>query len=219
MFKVLSAIGLSIVFMLCGLSSASAEEVGPDQVVKSATSEVMVIIEEAKAYYDKEPQRYFEKISSVLDVFVDFDDFSKAVMAGFADPNRLAEMPAEKRARTNEQIERFGAVFKAGLVQTYGKGFLAFGGEKIEVADSRLSPDGNDAKVLQLVYGIADEPYKVMYDLRKNSAGNWKLRNVVIGGINLGKIYRSQFLNAAKKYNGDIDQVIDNWVVEDSTPQ
>src|SRR6056300_468177 len=177
----------------------------------------MVVITEAKTYYEKDPDRYFTNIASVLDKFVDFDDFSKAVMGGFASDQRLKSMKNEAdKARTLDQIERFSAVFKAGLVQTYGKGFLAFGGEKVEISDSRLSPDGNDAQVLQLVYGIAEKPYEIRYSLRKNTDGDWKLRNVVIEGINLGKIYRNQFLSAARKYQGDVDQVIDNWVIEET---
>lgn len=196
---------------------AVAANVGPDQVISSATDEVMGVITEAKGYYEKEPDRYFSNIAVVLDKFVDFDDFSRAVMGGFASEKRLQSLPSDaERARAEEQIDRFAAVFKAGLVQTYGKGFLAFGGEKVEIADSRLSPDGNDAQVLQLVYGIAEKPYEIRYSLRKNDAGEWKLRNVVIEAINLGKIYRNQFLSAAKKYRGDVDQVIDNWVVEEA---
>jgi phospholipid transport system substrate-binding protein len=138
-------------------------------------------------------------------------------MGGFASEKRLQSITdAAEKARTEEQIERFSAVFKAGLVQTYGKGFLAFGGEKVEVVESRTSPDGNDAQVLQKVYGIAEKPYEIRYTLRKNDAGEWKLRNVVIEAINLGKIYRNQFLSAARKYSGDIDQVIDNWVIEEA---
>lgn len=207
----------AMLFLSCTTHVVSAN-VSPEQVIASATDEVMIVITEAKGYYEKEPDRYFKNIAVVLDKFVDFDDFSRAVMGGFASEKRLSSLTdAAERTRAEEQIERFSAVFKAGLVQTYGKGFLAFGGEKVEIADSRLSPDGNDAQVLQLVHGIAEKPYEIRYTLRKNDAGEWKLRNVIIEAINLGKIYRNQFMSAARKYSGDIDQVIDNWVVEEAT--
>ncbi|HSG61147.1 MAG TPA: ABC transporter substrate-binding protein [Pseudomonadales bacterium] len=207
----------AMLFLSCTTHVVSAN-VSPEQVIASATDEVMIVITEAKGYYEKEPDRYFNNIAVVLDKFVDFDDFSRAVMGGFASEKRLSSLTdVAERTRAEEQIERFSAVFKAGLVQTYGKGFLAFGGEKVEIADSRLSPDGNDAQVLQLVHGIAEKPYEIRYTLRKNDAGEWKLRNVIIEAINLGKIYRNQFMSAARKYSGDIDQVIDNWVVEEAT--
>jgi len=218
MFKLLTRLAIVAGFAFSSLT-VLAEEVTPEQVINTATAEVLAVIGEAKTYYDKEPQRYFDKISLILTEFVDFDYFSTAVMAGFADDKRLAGLEGEQKVRALEQIERFSVVFKAGLVQTYGKGFLAFGGEKVEVAGSRLSPDGNDAQVLQKVYGIAEKPYEIRYTLHKGGDGKWQLRNVIIGAINLGKIYRNQFLSAAKKYSGDIDQVIDNWVVEETAAE
>ena len=209
---------LGVLLLVVCWTPLRAEVLAPEQVISSATDEVMTVITEAKSYYEQEPSRYFDSIATVLDKFVDFDDFSRAVMGGFASEKRLASLKgADERARAEEQIERFSAVFKAGLVQTYGKGFLAFGGEKVEIADSKTSPDGNDALVLQRVYGIAEKPYEIRYSLRRNAQGDWKLRNVVIESINLGKIYRNQFLNAAKKYAGDVDKVIDNWVVEETS--
>jgi phospholipid transport system substrate-binding protein len=45
----------------------------------------------------------------------------------------------------------------------------------------------------------------------KASSGEWQLRNIVIEGVNLGEIYRSQFEASARKHNGDLNAVIDNW--------
>ena len=53
--------------------------------------------------------------------------------------------------------------------------------------------------------------------MRKNKIDEWKLRNMVVESINLGKIYRNQFDNAYQVYGGDIDRVIDNWVVTGDT--
>ena len=36
----------------------------------------------------------------------------------------------------------------------------------------------------------------------------WQLRNIIIEGVNLGEIYRSQFEASARKSNGDLDVVI-----------
>ena len=50
-----------------------------------------------------------------------------------------------------------------------------------------------------------------MYQMGRNKAGEWKLRNVIIETVNLGEIYRNQFQAAARKHNGDLNVVIDNW--------
>jgi phospholipid transport system substrate-binding protein len=53
--------------------------------------------------------------------------------------------------------------------------------------------------------------------MRKNAAGEWKVSNVIIEGINLGQTYRSQFASAADQNRGDVDKVIAGWKVEPQT--
>ncbi|MFT6756216.1 MAG: phospholipid transport system substrate-binding protein, partial [Chitinophagales bacterium] len=47
--------------------------------------------------------------------------------------------------------------------------------------------------------------------LKPNRDGEWKIRNVVIDTINLGKVYQSQFASAVKDSDGDIDKAIIAW--------
>ena len=46
---------------------------------------------------------------------------------------------------------------------------------------------------------------------KNRNTGEWKLINVVLNGINLGKTFRSQFAQAYKQYGGNLDKVIDHW--------
>jgi phospholipid transport system substrate-binding protein len=41
--------------------------------------------------------------------------------------------------------------------------------------------------------------------------GGWKLRNVVINGINVGKLFRDQFAQSMQNNRNDLDKVIDTW--------
>jgi len=41
--------------------------------------------------------------------------------------------------------------------------------------------------------------------------GVWKLRNVVINGINVGKLFRDQFAQSMQNNRNDLDKVIDTW--------
>ena len=67
--------------------------------------------------------------------------------------------------------------------------------------------------VRQHIYGERAKPYEVIYTLRRDAQGDWKLRNVIIEGLNLGRIYQNQFRTAVATYDGDIEKVIDNWTV------
>jgi phospholipid transport system substrate-binding protein len=50
--------------------------------------------------------------------------------------------------------------------------------------------------------------------MRKEKSGDWKLINVVLNGVNLGQSFIGQFKASLKKYNGDIDKVIANWLAD-----
>ncbi len=77
-----------------------------------------------------------------------------------------------------------------------------------EAEQSRVS-------VKQLVFHEGVEPYVLMYQMGRSQSGQWQLRNIIIEDVNLGEIYRSQFESAAREYDGDLDQVIDNWRTEE----
>ena len=54
--------------------------------------------------------------------------------------------------------------------------------------------------------------HKLSYTLKLNDAGEWKLINVVLNGVNLGESFTSQFDQAMIKNNKDVDKVIATWL-------
>jgi phospholipid transport system substrate-binding protein len=44
--------------------------------------------------------------------------------------------------------------------------------------------------------------------------GEWKVRNVIINGINIGKLFRDQFADAMQQNLGDLDKTINGWAGE-----
>ena len=45
-----------------------------------------------------------------------------------------------------------------------------------------------------------------------DAAGKWKIINIEINGMNLGKIFRNQFYSLMEKNDEDINLVIQKWV-------
>ena len=41
--------------------------------------------------------------------------------------------------------------------------------------------------------------------------GQWKLRNVIINGINIGKLFRDQFADSMQRNGNNLDKTIDGW--------
>lgn len=195
-------------------ASALAEQPGPHAVVLDTTTRVTKVIEEARSYVEEDPERFYAEVEKILGDVVDFSSFARGVMGKYGSKRYYDTLSDDEKAKFRDRVERFTQTFRDRLIRTYAKGLLAFDGNRIEVLP--LS-DGADLEgsvnVEQHIYGNAPQPYVIFYKLKEGRDG-WKLRNVSIEGVNLGKTYQSQFSSAVRRYNGDIDQVIDNWTVE-----
>lgn len=181
-------------------------------VVQDTTVQVMAVVVEARSYVDAEPERYYQAVQAVLDPVIDYRGFARSVMGPYASSERYRSLDEAGRVQLRGQLDRFTEVMRLGLVRTYSKGLLAFGSSRIEVVQP---PDdvveSSRVSVRQLIYSDEPEPYVMMYQMGRAKTGDWKLRNVIIESVNLGEIYRNQFQAAARKYDGDLDSVIDSW--------
>jgi phospholipid transport system substrate-binding protein len=181
-------------------------------VVEDTTSRVMSVVEEANTYANDDPERYFSELQTVLDEVVDFGYFSRAVMGPYASRARYQSLSPEGKEKLRTQVSRFTEVMRDGLVRTYGKGLLAFGGSRVELQRPETTESlGDKAEIRQLIYSDAPEPYVIEYQMRRDKEGKWWLRNMIVETINLGVIYRNQFQAAARDADGDLDSVIDSW--------
>ncbi|MNJ78452.1 Toluene tolerance, Ttg2 [compost metagenome] len=52
--------------------------------------------------------------------------------------------------------------------------------------------------------------YPLTYTLEQKG-GAWKVRNVIINGINIGKLFRDQFAESMRSNGNDLDKVIATW--------
>ena len=193
--------------------AVAAEAVTAHEVVRGTTTRVMDVVREAPTYVDEDPERYYAAIQAILDPVIDFRGFARGVMGPYASSERYRSLDAAGREQLKTQLDRFTEVIRLGLVRTYSKGLLAFGGSRIEVSKPATDEAAaSRASVQQLIFSEQAEPYVVMYQMgRDRKTGTWLLRNMIIESVNLGEIYRNQFQAAARKYDGDLDSVIDNW--------
>lgn len=185
---------------------------GPGEVVRESTEVIMGLVREAPSYIDSDPQRYFAAVGAQLDKVVDFRGIARGVMGDYASSERYRSLDEAGQAKLRDQLDRFTEVVRTGLIKTYGRGLMAFGGSKVELKATEFSPgSARIASVTQLVYGDEDQVYTVRYQMGQYRDGTWQLRNMIIENINLGEIYRGQFEAALKEAKGDADWVIANW--------
>ncbi|MEZ7942594.1 MAG: ABC transporter substrate-binding protein [Halioglobus sp.] len=198
---------------------ASSQVLSQDQVaydlVQDTTVRVMEVVVAADDYVDSDPERYYGQIQDLLDPLIDFRGFARSVMGPYASSERYRSLDEAGRKQLAAELDRFTAVMRASLVRTYSKGLLAFGGSRIELVlpetEDNGDADSSRLSVRQLIYADKPQPYVVMYQMGRNKSGDWKLRNVIIESVNLGAIYKDQFLASAREQAGNIDAVIDSW--------
>lgn len=216
---------LAIVLMMAVVVPTMAEEkplLAPHQTVSDATKNMIAVIQGAKEYYKDEPERFYSQVDAVIEPLIDFRSFARSVMGKYGSKRYYSSLSDAEKTIYRKEFGRFVDTFKQGLIKTYGKGLLAFNGQKIElkeptVADVAAANAGGTVDVIQYFYGSAEKPYIINYKMRYNKKDKkWLLRNVTIESINVGKVYRGQFENSMQKYKGDLAAVVDNWTVKAS---
>ncbi len=171
----------------------------PHAMVETITGELLKSIAAHRDSFEQDPEPFFSELDCLLGKAVDFRWLAYNVMGPY------------RAQATDEQLKRFASAFRRDLVETYGRGLVSYGDETIVV----LPPAGDltgqrKVTVQQEIHGV-DGVFPLYYSMAVNQKGEWKITNVVINGINLGKTFRNQFAQRAQKYGGNIDQVIDSW--------
>ena len=197
---------------MAGAIDGKTSALGPDKVIRIVTENIMALAIDAPSYFREEPERYFQAVGVELDKVVDFRGFSKGVMGQYASINRYESLDKRGQERLHDQLDRFSDVLRDSLIETYGRGLLAFGGSRVKSLEVEFSPTNvRVASVTQYILGDEGEKYTIRYQMGRYSDGNWRLRNMIIEGINLGEIYRGQFDLAVKEAGGELDLVINSW--------
>lgn len=141
---------------------------------------------------------FFGEVEAVMSSAVDFNWIARNVMGPYG---KLA---------SEAQRSSFAKIFRDGLVETYGRGLLSYRDQEIVVLPGSDFEGKRKVSVQQEIRSVEGN-YPLEYSMGLSKSGQWKVINVIINGINLGKTFRNQFVQAAQKNGGDIDAVIANW--------
>ncbi|MFF7863095.1 toluene tolerance protein [Pseudomonas sp. LLC-1] len=191
--------GLLVLLAAFPLMALAAQS--PHDVVQSTTTELLGELKANKEQYKSNPQAFYDTLDRILAPVVDADGISKSIMT-----------VKYSRKATPEQMQRFQENFKRSLFQFYGNALLEYNNQGI-VVDPAKADDGKRASVGMKVTGNNGAVYPVQYTL-ENLGGEWKVRNVIVNGINIGKLFRDQFADAMQRNGNDLDKTIDGWAGE-----
>lgn len=169
------------------------------EVVQQTTSTLLADLKANKEHYRTDPGAFYDALNSILGPVVDVDGISRGVMT-----------VRYSRRASPEQMERFQESFKRSLMQFYGNALLEYNNQNIRVLPVSGQQDPQRTSVNMEITDGNGTVYPLSYTMVSQD-GTWKMRNVIINGINVGKLFRDQFSQAMQDNRNNLDKVIDTW--------
>src|SRR5688572_24844790 len=182
-------------FILCLFFSSPgmAQELGPEELVKKITAEVLEAVKSDQQLAAGDRQKAVKLAEEKILPHVDFEEATRlAVGRGWSQA-------------TPEQKKKLVSEFRNMLVRTYSNAISAYEGQTMKVLPSRVKPGESDATVRNQFIRPGGKPVLIDYSMRKTDKG-WKVYDIVVEGVSLVLTYRSEF-DAIVKQEG-IDALI-----------
>lgn len=179
-----------------------AAETGPEEVIRDTVERMISRIDQERERLEAEPDYARELVDQEMDGVLDFRRITRAVMA------------EHFSAATTSQRNAFLETFRDSLINTYASGITLYDGQPwkilpMEEGDLR----GDRARVQMEITTDGGQRIPITYTLHR-SEDQWQVDNVIVNGLNLGRVFRAQFAQAMQEHGGDIDAVIANWRAE-----
>ncbi|QJP93877.1 MULTISPECIES: MlaC/ttg2D family ABC transporter substrate-binding protein [Pseudomonas] len=193
--------GLLVLLATLPLLANAAPGQSAHDLVQDTTNRMLADLSANKEKYKQDPQDFYTALNNIVGPVVDAEGISKSIMT-----------VKYSRKATPAQMQTFQENFKRGLFQFYGNALLEYNNQGITV-DAPKDESGDRTSVGMTVKGNNGAIYPVQYTLEKIN-GEWKLRNVIINGINIGKLFRDQFADAMQRNGNDLDKTINGWAGE-----
>lgn len=198
---------LAFSVVLTALSPAFADAPAPSKELETITRDLLQKFRTNRERYQKNEKDFFNEVDSLLSPVVDFDYMARSVMG------------RHRQDATPEQVTAFAAAFKNSLIEFYGNALLKLDTvdpdiQKVEDVPAAVVKDHLSGKTRQLKVDMTvksgNRSFVISYTMAYE-APRWKLRNIIIDGINIGTQFRSQFDEAMKKHKGKVQDVVSHW--------
>ncbi|MCD5993305.1 ABC transporter substrate-binding protein [Pseudomonas sp. CDFA 602] len=192
--------GLLVLLAALPMLANAAAAPSAHDLVERTTKELLSDLAANKEQYKANPSAFYDALNRIVGPVVDADGISRSIMT-----------VKYSRKATPAQMQRFQENFKRSLMQFYGNALLEYNNQGITVSPAK--DEGADRTSVDMQVKGNGAVYPVSYTLEK-VGGEWKVRNVIINGINIGKLFRDQFADAMQRNGNDLDKTIDGWAGE-----
>lgn len=187
-------------FLLGLPGMVSAQQLTAIETAELGVETLLETVVASRDFFLSDRERYFTEVENVLNTFVDFNEVANVVM------NRYAV------DATVEQKQRFAGILRNTLTRFYGASLVNYNGEELVFLPSNNEDaESRTDTVVGMELRGSDSNLRLQYQMFLNENDEWKLKNLSLAGINLGRQYFTQFSALMTQHNNDIDLVLDNW--------
>jgi phospholipid transport system substrate-binding protein len=183
--KTALAFVLSTLCALLSLPALAQDATSPDALVKGVTLEVIDMISKDKEIKAGSRAKLIELIEAKV-----LPHFNFASMTALAMGQNWNRASPEQKTRLTEE-------FKTLLVRTYASALSAYSEQKFEFRPLRAKPSDTEVTVQVRVLQPGSQPVPIDYSMEKTAA-NWKVYDVMVGGVSLVVNYRTEFSNSVR---------------------
>ena len=164
-----------------------SQELGPEELVKKVTAEVLDAVKSDKQLAAGDKQKALKLAEEKVLPLIDFEEAT-----------RLAVGRAWAQA-SPEQKKRLVAEFRGMLVRVYSNAIGPYEGQTVRVSPVRMKPGDTEVTVHnQFIRASGGKPVGFDYTMHKTEQG-WKVYDIVVEGVSLVLTYRSEFDNVVKQ--------------------
>jgi phospholipid transport system substrate-binding protein len=175
-------------------TTAMAQEVAPDLMVKTVTNEVLEIVRKDKDIQSGNTKKAIDLVEAKVLLHFNFTRMTQLAMAR----DWRQASAAQQKILTDE--------FHALLVRTYAKALTEYKNQTIDFKPFTLKAGETDVRVrTEIKQSGAGKNIELDYYLEKSGAA-WKVYDIEVGGISIVTNYRDSF--ASEVRNSGIDGLI-----------
>lgn len=175
-------------------TTAMAQEVAPDALVKNVTNEVLDIVRKDKDIQSGNTKKAIELVDAKVLPHFNFTRMTQLAMAR----DWRQTSPAQQKVLTDE--------FRVLLVRTYSKALTEYKNQTVNFKPFTLKAGETDVRVrTEIKQSGAGKNIELDYFLEKSGTA-WKVYDIEVGGISLVTNYRESF--ASEVRNNGIDGLI-----------
>jgi len=169
---------------------ATAQNLGPEELVRRVTQEVLDAIKGDAELAAGDRQKVLRLAEEKVLPHIDFEEAARLAVG-----RSWAQATPAQRARIVTE-------FRGMLIRTYSSAIQAYTGQTLNVLPVRMKPDDTEVTVRNRYIRPGAPPLNIEYQMRKTPAG-WKIYDIVAEGVSLVLTYRSDFDSAVRQEGVD----------------